>query len=674
MDIRSNVPMAGSTEDRNASSRPASPDQGGDARLLPGEDIFSLLFHFSPDSINLNRLRDGAYIDVNAGFERMTGWTRVEVLGRSSLPDDLSVWARAEDRAALVAQLKDRGEVADYVAQFRRKDGTLLIGSMSARIIDIAGEPCVFSITRDITGRKRVEAELEQKNAILNALVNSTEDPIFSVDRHYCYTHFNAGHARTVKRIFGHDIRIGGSSIDYLPTPEVRPLAQSSLDRALAGENTEFDFPNPGDQGERRDYVVTLNPVRAPNGEITGVAVFGRDLTDQRRLQSQLLQAQKMEAIGQLAGGVAHDFRNQLTIIIGFCDLLRESQDILPHGRSLLDQILQAARQSTDITNKLLGFSRKQILHPQLVDIAELATDTATLLPRLLREDIKFTLTVEAGPLHALLDPVQFQQAIFNLATNARDAMPHGGEFRLDCRTFVPDAAFHRRHPDAQGHRYIVVRVSDTGQGMEQATLDHVFEPFFTTKPPGQGTGLGLAMVYGFVKQCAGIIEVRSAPNAGATFTLYFREAHKEVSPVSAAPVGEGAESGGHERVLVVEDDPAVRLLLARFLASAGYAPIEAADSNIALEMLQDLSQSFGLLLTDVVMPGLTGAELAHRARMLRPRLPVLFVSGYTNAQLLARGLEALDGTYLPKPFTRAALLQAVRRALDAPHRLQPRP
>ena len=341
--------------------------------------------------------------------------------------------------------------------------------------------------------------------------------------------------------------------------------------------------------------------------------------------------------------------------------------DVLPGGRFLLDEILKAAQQSTDMTGKLLGFSRKQLLQPKLVDIAALAAEACRMLPRLLREDVKLVFSAEPGAHRAVLDPVQLQQAIFNLATNARDAMPRGGELRIRCQKMTPDAAFRRRHPEATAERYVALVVSDTGEGMDETTRAHIFEPFYTTKPSGQGTGLGLAMVYGFVQQCAGIIEVQSTRGAGCTLSLYFRA-------VRSADAGDGAadrapeadDLAGGERLLVVEDDVAVRQLMVRFLTSAGYAPVEAVDAAEALALLGDRAQAFDLLVSDVVMPELSGTDLARRARALRPRLPVLLVSGYTNAQLLERGLRGLEGTYLAKPFSRADLLRAVRQALDA--------
>ena len=509
-----------------------------EAILRQSEEKFSRIFQLSPDAISLNRIEDGAYIDLNAGFERITGWTRQEVLGRSSLSKDLKIWVHDADRMRLVTEVRKTGQVTDFEAEYRRKDGTIVIGLMAARIIEVNGTECLLSITRDITQRKQVEAELEQHNAVLSALINSTEDPIFSVDRNYGYTLFNASHAEQMKRLHGTEVGLGVNTLDCLPIPEARRLAQTNLDRALKGERVEFDFPGMDEHGELRNYYVILNPVRTAGGEITGVAVFGHDLTEQRRLQAQLLQAQKMEAIGLLAGGIAHDFRNQLTVITAAAELVRDGAELPARARQLVDQILDAAHQSSDMTSKLLSFSRKQMLQPKLVDIAELAAESARILPRLLGPDIQLTLTVEAQPLQAMLDPVQLQQALLNLATNARDAMPDGGQLTMTCRRVVPDAAFRRQHPDAAGS-YAAVLVSDTGQGMDSTTLSHMFEPFFTTKPVGRGTGLGLSMVYGFVTQCGGVINVASTVGVGTTFSLLFREATEGTASAAAvAPPG----------------------------------------------------------------------------------------------------------------------------------------
>lgn len=631
--------------------------------LQSSEEKFARIFQLCPDAISLNRATDGTYLDLNHGFEQITGWTRAEVLGHSSLSRDLKIWAHDGDRERLVKQVQQFGQVTDFEAEYRRKDGAVLTGLMSARMMEVNGETCLLSITRDITQRKRIEAQLEHQNAVLSALINSTEDPIFSVDRSYRYTLFNTSYAQVMKVLCGIDIRPGVSVIDCVPTSEARQTAKTNLDRALAGECVEFDFPAPNERGERREIYTILSPVRGPDGEVTGVAVFGHDLTDQRRLQSQLLQAQKMEAIGLLAGGIAHDFRNQLTVIIAASEMVRDGPGLPARAGQFIEQILDAAQQSSDMTSKLLSFSRKQMLQPKLVDIAELAADSTSILPRLLRSDIKLDFTVESRPLRALLDPVQFQQALLNLATNARDAMPEGGTLRINCRRMVPDAAFHKRYPDAAAS-YVEVIVSDTGHGMDQGTLSRIFEPFFTTKPVGRGTGLGLPMVYGFVKQCAGIVNVQSVPGEGTTFSLLFREASDQIPAPASVPQDDASSLIGHERILVVEDDPAIRLLLVRFLSAAGYEAVECPRAADALARLQDPAQGFDLLLSDIVMPELSGTDLARRVREIRPDLRILLISGYTHTHILKGGVTDIAHDFLAKPFTRQSLLHAVRSAL----------
>jgi two-component system, cell cycle sensor histidine kinase and response regulator CckA len=632
--------------------------------LRSSEDTLSRIFQLSRDAISLNRAADGTCLDINDSFERITGWTRAEVLGKSSLSHGLKIWARDADRERLLEQVRRLGQVTDFEAEYRRKDGTVVVGLMSARLIDVHGESCLLSITRDITQRKCDEARLEQQHAVLSTFINSTQDTIFSVDRSYRYTLINNSHLRVLKVLCGIDVRLGDSAVDILPTAEARNIAKTNLDRALAGERVEFDFPAPGECGDTRSIYTILSPVRAADGAVTGVAVFGHDLTDQRRLQAQLLQAQKMEAIGLLAGGIAHDFRNQLTVIIAACELLRDEPGLPPRAATLLGQILDAAHQSGDMTSKLLSFSRKQLLQPRLVDIAELAGESAHILPRLLRPDIKLNFTVESRPLRALLDPVQFQQALLNLAANARDAMPEGGELSICCRRFVPDSAFRKQHPDAAAG-YVSVIVSDTGHGMDAATLSRAFEPFFTTKPVGRGTGLGLSMVYGFVRQCAGIVNVQSTPGAGTAFNLLFPEAADQAPAAPAVQQSRLSDLSGNERILVVEDDQAIRRLVFLFLTAAGYRPVECPGAAEALALLRNPAEAFDLLLSDVVMPGLSGAELARQVRQLHPRLPILLISGYTHGENLDRGVAQSACRFLPKPFTRQSLLQAVRDALE---------
>jgi PAS domain S-box-containing protein len=405
----------------------------------------------------------------------------------------------------------------------------------------------------------------------------------------------------------------------------------------------------------------TVTPVRNSDGVVTHFVSIRRDLTDQRRLEAQFLQAQKMEVVGRLAGGIAHDFNNLLTVINGTAELAIE--DLSQHHplRADLERIHESGKRAASLTRQLLAFSRKQLIVHEPLVIAQVLDEFRGILQRLIGEDITLDVAAESGTAAVIADRSQIEQVILNLAVNARDAMPQGGRLRV-AATVEP-----RRTDAAETAPHIRLSFSDTGAGMSAEVQARIFEPFFTTKEAGKGTGLGLATVYAIVEQSAGSITVTSGIGQGTTFDIYLPCAEQGGTLAAAEPRQQLAH--GRETVLVVEDDDPVRELAARVLKSAGYVVLAAAEADEALRLFDEHRDAIDLILTDVVMPGMGGRDLANRTTAMRPGVPILFTSGHTDDAVLAHGVREQTARFLAKPYSPAALAQKVRETLDQARR-----
>jgi PAS domain S-box-containing protein len=411
----------------------------------------------------------------------------------------------------------------------------------------------------------------------------------------------------------------------------------------------------------------TRTPARDSEGRVRDIRGFLVDITEQRRVEDQLRQSQKLEAIGRLAGGITHDFNNVLTIITGYSDLLLNRIPADSNLREAVSEINSAGYRAAALTRQLLSFSRKQECQPALIDLNAVATDLEFMLRRLIGEDVELHIAPNATLATVCADRGQIEQVLVNLAANARDAMPAGGLLTIETQNLELDGTFSRLHAGVRPGSYVLLAVTDTGAGMDETTKSHLFEPFFTTKERGRGTGLGLSIVYGIVKQAGGHIWVYSEPGRGSCFKIYIPQVNS-LAPETSAPPPAEERFGGGETVLVVEDEDRVLDLVSQVLWNHGYRVLQAREGAAALALVREFKGTIDLMLTDSVMPYMSGRELARRMTELRPGLRVLYMSGYTEGSVAKSGmLDSEERDFIQKPFSAAALVRKIRSLLAAP-------
>ena len=502
-------------------------------------------------------------------------------------------------------------------------------------------------------------AELNQYACI----VASSNDMLALLNRDFVHLAANTAYltafGKTRDEVVGHKVAdVFGN--EFFETV-IRPHAEHCLAGKEVRYEDWFEFPAHGKQHMDIAFV----PYRNLDETICGFIVSGRNVTGRKQAEERFVQAQKLEAIGQLAGGMAHDFRNQLTVIQGFAGMLRRHNMVTLEGQTNVDRILESVDRSTKLIGQLLAFSRKEILEPQIMDLSDMIAELGKSLPQLIGEDARLSISRNSDKYTANVDPNLFHQAIINLVINARDAMPQGGTLIIETDLVELDAESARLHVGIKPGRYVSILVEDSGVGMAEEVRKRVFEPFFTTKTVGEGTGLGLAMVYGFIKQSGGHIECESAPGQGTKFTILFPWIPAPAPSSQTAEVAMAPPSGS-EHILVVEDEASVRGMIVGFLEEAGYLVVESADPGEALSILNEQGNPIDLLVTDVVMPNISGMELAQRIQAVRPDLRTLFVSGYAGQELTRRGADSVRKNLLVKPFTYEQLLRRVRAVLDS--------
>jgi len=455
-----------------------------------------------------------------------------------------------------------------------------------------------------------------------------------------------------------------GSSYEQIHPDDIPAVKAAAKEAAETGVGRCLEYRVRHKNGEWRVLESTASAVRDSGGNVEKLVIVNRDVTERRALEQQLVLSQRLEAVGKLSGGVAHDFNNLLGVIIGYTEAL---QDSIPPGDALrepVDEISKAGQRAATLTQQLLAFSRKQVLEPKILDLNAIILDMEKMLRRLIGEDItlKFEVHRDIGKVKA--DRGQLEQVVMNLAVNARDAMARGGELRIETTDGELTDKDVRRYRYVVPGRYIILSVSDTGVGMDAETQSHIFEPFFTTKEKGKGTGLGLATVYGIIKQSGGYIWVDSEPGKGTTFRVFL--------PFAAGAVEETSTEKPHAQrcdsvrtILVVEDEHSLRKLTRTMLDKVGYRVLEAADASEAIKIAADTSLHIDLLLTDVIMPGMSGGDLATKLSPERPEMRILFMSGYTDGAIEAKGNLKPGLVVLRKPFARETLLRAVEDALS---------
>jgi PAS domain S-box-containing protein len=525
-------------------------------------------------------------------------------------------------------------------------------------------------VLADSTERHAAEDTLRQSEQYFRSLIENSSDMMAVMNRDGTVRYVSPAVGRVLGRPPSEWVGVDVFSISH---PAEAEAVRAAFDAVVAEPGLSRTIQTRAmhaDGGWRHLEITWRNLLQVPGVE--GIVVNARDVTERheselalRQSEESLLRAQKMDAIGRLAGGVAHDFNNLLTAIQGHADLLLAD---LPEDGAIrpdIQEIRDAAGRATALTRQLLAFSRRQVMQPRVLDVNAVVLDMQRMLQRLIGTDIDLRRSLSDDAGYTRADPAQLEQVVMNLVVNAREAMPDGGTVWIETsrRTFDRDDDL---PPELAAGEYVILTVKDTGVGMSETVAAQAFEPFFTTRPPGQGTGLGLSTVYGIVKQSGGHVWLHSAPGSGTEITILLPRVDDvaDALPVHQTPPAR-SDHGGSETILLVEDEPSVRELARRILHSRGYNVLVAMDGPSAIEMVEHGQQHVDLLLTDVIMPGLNGQDVAERVRALRPDIRVLFMSGYNEEAVLRDGVLAAGAAFLEKPFSPSELLNRVRRILQ---------
>jgi len=607
----------------------------------------------------------GVVVDWNPAAERTFGFMRADAIGKEMADLIIPPRYRERHRRGLAHHhetgqgpvLGNRLELSAITA-----DGSEFPVELAITRIESEGLPMFTGYVRDITERKRAEQELSKSEERYRDLVENAHDIIYSHDMEGNYTSMNKAGEGITGYTVPEALKL---NLSQTVAPEYLSNAREMLRRKLAGERvTAYEMEIIAKDGHRVTVEANTKLVYE-NGMPVGVQGIARDVTERKQLEEQLRQSQKMEAIGQLAGGVAHDFNNLLTAINGYSGLaLQRIEDNHPL-RGYLEEIKKAGDRAANLTRQLLAFGRKQILQPIPINLNDIVTDMNKMLRRLIGEDVALTAKLDLSLKKIKADPGQIEQVLVNLVVNARDAMPMGGNLTIETATAELDQDYADRHMGVLPGDYVMLAVSDTGTGMDQVTQARIFDPFFTTKEKGKGTGLGLSTVYGIVKQSGGSIWVYSEPGHGSTFKVYLPQ-WTNAPQETEVKLAEPAPPAGTETILLVEDEDVVRGLATKILEQAGYKVLAASRGQEAIRLGHECTEPIHLLLTDVVMPETSGKEVADRLRELLPGLRVVFMSGYTDEAIVHHGVLDSNIEFIQKPFTPNALVRKVREVLDS--------
>jgi len=649
--------LAGASEDRRRTL----------AALKLSETKFERVFHESPDAITLSHLLTGRLIEVNAGFERIVQINRQEAIGRTT--KELGIWESPDQRDAIVRAMQG-GHCQNVLVRLRPRRGPTRTVLFSATPLDLDGVPCMVAVTRDITELKQIEAALHDSETRYRSLLDTATDVVVTTDL--------TGRIETANMAF--ETQTGWTRNDWFGEPVMQFLDPADVERAA----TLLKDLAMGAVPEMREWRVRtrsgewrLGEVKASvferSGVPAGILLIARDVTDRRRaeaerarLEEQVAQGRKLEAIGQLAGGIAHDFNNILQAILGFAHLAEEEMVPGSVASEHLGKVIQAGGRAQTLTQQLLTFSRREKVTPKLLDALAVLGEFNQILRRVLPANITLSLAGDAGVPRVLADRGHLEQVLMNLCVNARDAMPEGGTITVRVGRVQVDDAFVATHAGARAGDFVTIGVSDSGSGIAPDVLPHIFEPFYTTKEVGQGTGLGLATIYGIVQSCDGFIDVSSAIGRGTTFLLYF-PAHVEPGAADAVAANAPAAALGRgELILVAEDDVLARQLAVSQLTRAGYRVLAAGDGAEALALFEANASDIQLVFLDVMMPRGDGRAVRRAIAVRRPDVAVLFATGYVDRERLGGPFDDITDPILDKPYAPATLLAKVRTLLDA--------
>jgi two-component system, cell cycle sensor histidine kinase and response regulator CckA len=657
------------------------------AELNDNEERYRAVVQQTSEGLILADIETLRVIECNEAFARMLGYSVAEVL-------DLSAYDFIADKPEVIddgALALRRGALMPVAERnFRRKDGSLLEVEINISVISYGGKDVFCTIVRDISERKRAEEEIQRANSALEAKVKERTSEleqqrlflrqvidlnpsfIFAKDHDGRFTLVN----QALAEAYGTSVEniLGKTDADFNSNLDESDHHQRE-DQKVIEERAERFIPEEqitDASGSVRWLQTIKRPIVAADGGVNQMLCVATDITARKKAEDalheseqMLRQAQKMESVGTLAGGIAHDFNNLMTAVTGYSELVLRRMSPQDSLRGKVEEIKSAGDRAASLTRQLLAFSRKQILKPIVLDLNTVVTGMGKMLPRVIGEDVelRFELAGALGKVKA--DPGQMEQVLMNLVVNARDAMPSGGCVVVRTENAEFKGTSRKRAIVADG-RYVVLSVADNGVGMTPETQAQIFDPFFTTKEVGKGTGLGLSTVYGIVKQSDGAIWVYSEPGKGTTFKIYLPRTDAAV----AADDVEGvvANVRGTETILLVEDEPTVRELAKEFLEEYGYRVLAAANGSEGLSVCKEFREKIDLIITDVVMPQMSGRELAEQARILRPETQVLYMSGFTDDAVVRHGVIADDLCFIQKPFSPDALASKAREILDAPH------
>jgi PAS domain S-box-containing protein len=633
--------------------------KAAEQQLADSEAKYRLLFEANPEPMWVYDYDSYRILAVNQAAITSYGFTEADFLQMTV--HDLHP---SGDHATLdsMLSLPRDGPVTRTALHHRKKDGTTIDVEILADSIEFAGRHARLILSRDVTERRLLEHQLQENEQKYRMLFEANAESMYVYDRE-TYRFLAVNQAAIARYGYSREEFLALTIFDLRPPEEVPKLREYLQTHPDISEMTSAWIHRRKDgsllEAEIVAHTIDFGGRRAD-------LVLARDVTEQRRLEAQLRQAQKMEAVGRLAGGIAHDFNNLLTAILGSAQLaLRELEAAHP-VREDLEEIRRAGLRAADLTRQLLAYSRRQVVAPKVIDVNEAVRNLDSMLRRLIREDIDLVLELTPQPIAVRSDPGQLEQVVLNLVVNARDAMPQSGRITIRSAAVVLDARQPENQPPAPPGSYVHLAVSDTGGGLSDEARAHLFEPFFTTKELGKGTGLGLATVYGIVKQNGGFIYVDSSPGAGTTVRIYLPPAVGPV-PTPEAPTPMPVTEKGSETVLLVEDEAAVRQFARRALEANGYCVLPAADGTEALALAERHPGPIHVLLTDVVMPGMGGPELATRLAQRRPTVRVLFSSGYTDDATVLQGVREAGTAFLQKPFAPEDLIRKLREVLSAP-------